>query len=395
VTVSTTCPACGAGDGVPFHEQRRIPTNSCLLLESMDEASSYPRGDLLLHHCRTCGFVWNGLFDAALSEYSERYEETQVFSPRFVEFGRSLAERWVNEHGLVGRRVLEIGCGKGEFLQWMVEAGAGEGIGIDPGTHPERIESPVADRLTWLVEKYGEHHASIEADAIVCRHTLEHIAPVAEFMTTIRRSIGDRLDTVVLFELPDLQRVLDETAFWDVYYEHCSYFTCGSLTRLFERTGFEVLDVELDYDDQYILLVARPVAGEPTPFVSPLVDDLDRIERGVEHFKRAYDETITKWSAQLEEVRGRGGRSVVWGAGSKGVAFLTSLPSSESLVACAVDVNPYKTGKYMAGSGHVIVDAAALRDISPDLVVVMNPIYTEEISSMLRGLGLEPELDAV
>ena len=43
----------------------------------------------------------------------------------------------------------------------------------------------------------------------------------------VRRAIGDRLDTVVLFELPDVERVLREVAFWDVYYEHCSYFTLG------------------------------------------------------------------------------------------------------------------------------------------------------------------------
>lgn len=389
------CPACASADSVVFHDQRQIPTNSCLLLESMAEAHGYPKGDLRLHHCRSCGFIWNSLFDAALSEYSARYEETQAFSPRFVEFGRSLAERWVHDHGLEGKRVLEIGCGKGEFLQWMVEAGAGEGIGIDPGAHPERIESEAADRLSWLVEKYGEHHASIEADAIVCRHTLEHIAPVGEFMTTIRRSIGDRLDTVVLFELPDVQRVLDETAFWDVYYEHCSYFTPGSLTRLFERTGFEVVDVELDFDDQYILLVARPVAREPVPYVSGLTDDLARIEVGVERFRRSYAETIARWSSQLAAVHARGGRAVVWGAGSKGVAFLTSLPNSGELVACAVDVNPYKTGKYMAGSGHVIVDAASLPGVRPDLVVVMNPIYSGEIAAMLHRLGLDPEMSAV
>ncbi len=92
----------------------------------------------------------------------------------------------------------------------------------------------------------------------MCRHTLEHIRPVAEFLATIRRAVGDRRDVVILFEVPDVIRVLEEAAFWDVYYEHCSYFSAGSLARLFRSQGFEVLDARLEYDDQYVIVEARP-----------------------------------------------------------------------------------------------------------------------------------------
>ena len=68
---------------------------------------------------------------------------------------------------------------------------------------------------------------------MLCRHTLEHIAPTGRFLRTIRNVIGDRSDTVVLFELPDAVRILREGAFWDINYEHCSYFSPGSLSRLF------------------------------------------------------------------------------------------------------------------------------------------------------------------
>ncbi|MCZ7627714.1 MAG: hypothetical protein M5U19_00760 [Microthrixaceae bacterium] len=80
---------------------------------------------MTLRFCLGCGFIWNARFGAKLSEYSSRYEETQGFSERFNDFARDLAKRWVEKHSLAGRTVLEVGCGKGEFLEMMCEAGGG------------------------------------------------------------------------------------------------------------------------------------------------------------------------------------------------------------------------------------------------------------------------------
>jgi hypothetical protein len=120
---------------------------------------------------------------------------TQEFSPRFMGFARELAERWVRDYDLADRTVLEFGCGKGEFLIEMAKAGAGHCIGIDPGVHPERIDDPAADGIEWIADFYDERYTHLDADVVICRHTLEHIPNVAEFMTTIRESIGDRPDT--------------------------------------------------------------------------------------------------------------------------------------------------------------------------------------------------------
>ncbi len=389
-----TCPACGAGSGRPFHAQRAAPVNSCLLLPSRTEAVDYPRGDIELAWCQACGFVWNTAFRPALSEYSARYEETQAFSETFNSFARDLAKRWVERYDLNGRTVLEIGCGKGEFLVEMIEAGAGRGIGIDPGTHPARITSPAADRIEWIVGLYGPQHAVIDADAVVCRHTLEHNPPVGEFLGTIRLAIGDRPDVAVLFEVPDVRRVLDEAAFWDVYYEHCSYFSAGSLARLFRSRGFDVVDVRLEYDDQYLIIEARPASGHGVPGAVPAIeDDVALMRVSVDRFAVAYRERVDGWRDRVARVAGAGGRVVIWGAGSKGVAFLDALgPCGIDL---AVDINPHKHGMYMAGGGQRIVPPEQLRVDRPGLVIAMNPVYLGEIRRELVRLGIDTDLVAV
>jgi hypothetical protein len=194
-----------------------------------------------------------------------------------------------------------------------------------------------------------------------------------------------------------VKRVLEEVAFWDVYHEHCSYFSIGSLARLFRRSGFEVLHTEADYDDQYLLIEAKPSPVTPAlaaagPF--PVEDDLDVLSRAVDKYAAEYAALADGWTRRLGELAARGGRAVIWGAGSKGVSYLTNLRQwgAGDTIRYAVDINPYKTGKFMAGTGQQIVAPDFLVDYRPDLVIAMNPIYLGEIRATLDGLGLSPEL---
>ena len=85
---------------------------------------------------------------------------------------------------------------------------------------------------------------------------------------------------------------------------------------------------------------------------------------------------------------------MIWGAGSKGVGFLSTLGISDE-IACAVDVNPAKHGMFMPGTGHEIVGPERLREVRPGLVVVMNPVYADEIRHDLEQLGVSAEVDAL
>jgi hypothetical protein len=85
---------------------------------------------------------------------------------------------------------------------------------------------------------------------------------------------------------------------------------------------------------------------------------------------------------------------VLWGAGSKAVGFLSAIELDDAITA-VVDVNPFKQGTFLPGSAHEIISPQKLLEISPDLVVVMNPAYAGEIRQMLDGLGLNPRLEAL
>jgi SAM-dependent methyltransferase len=392
-SVGDACPACGSHTTEPFYEVHRVPAHSCVLVSSKEEALRFPVGDLRLTFCRSCGFIHNDKFDASLLDYSQDYEETQGFSPRFQAFARDLAARLIDRFDLHGKHILEIGCGKGEFLVLLCEMGPNRGTGIDPAYVPERLDSEAADRITFIRDYYTEAHRHLEGDLVCCRHTLEHIPDVAVFLRRIRDAIGGRA-TPVFLEVPDTRRVLRETAFWDIYHEHCSYFTLGSLARLFRACGFEVLDLATDFDDQYLLIDARPGDPDPQQPPHPAEEGVDQLAEEVESFRRDHRVSIDGWRDRLRTWRGEGRRTVVWGSGSKGVAFLTTLGITDE-VERVVDVNPFRDGKFMIGTGHEIVSPESLRAAPPDVVVVMNPIYMAEISEQMRGMGLAAEFVAV
>ena len=206
-------------------------------------------------------------------------------------------------------------------------------------------------------------------------------------------TVGDRRETIVFFEVPDVGRVLREQAFWDIYYEHCSYFTLGSLARLFRTCGFEVLDLAKDYDDQYLLIEARPVDAPTRPQLDA-ENDLTDIARDVAIFEERFQKTAGMWRARLDEIRRTGQRAAIWGSGSKCVAFLSTLGVRDE-IEWIVDINPYRHGKFLAGSGKEIRSPETLREYQPQVVIAINPIYREEIRKDLERMGLRPELLAV
>jgi hypothetical protein len=364
------------------------------MMKSHEEALAFPRGDLELVFCRKCGFIGNALFDIGLNHYNPDYEETQAFSPRFLRFLDELCAMQIRRHELgPGKTALEIGCGKGEYLVTLCERSGCNGIGFDPGYRPERTESPAASRIEFVRDLYGPKYSHVAADYVSCRHTLEHIAPVGEFMQLIRRTIGDRPEVGVFFELPDMERVLRDGAFWDVYYEHCTYFTLGSLSRLFRATGFEVTSLAKAYDGQYLLLDARPTPG-PTQAKLPEEFDLEQTAALVKDFSKRVNERMSGIREAVKRWKASGSRFAIWGSGSKCVSLLSKL-GDDAQPDAIVDVNPHKHGKFLAGSGYEISSPESLTNVRPDAVIIMNSIYTDEIRTDLEKRGLRPELVAL
>ena len=393
MTRNTTCPSCGSGGMTPFYSVGSVPVHSCIMFSTDAEAREFPRGNIEIGNCSECGFVWNMAFDPDVRDYSPLYEDQQCYSETFNSFARSLAGRIIEKYGIRNKDIVEIGCGKGDFLAMMCEMGNNRGVGIDPSCDKGRIVGPAADRITVIQDYYSEKYSGYTGDLVMCRHTLEHIHDTRKFVETVRRGIGDRRQTVVFFEIPDVTIVLENLVFWDIYYEHCSYFSPGSLGRLFRSCGFEVLDLYVDFDDQYLMIEARPADSAGTP-PHRREEGVGEMTKRVEHFAARVAEQRSRWLRLVREKHAAGDRPVIWGSGSKCVAFLTTLGIDEE-IGCVVDINPRRHGKYITGCVKRIEPPAYLKEYRPRTIIAMNPIYKDEISAMAQSMGLNAEVIAV
>jgi hypothetical protein len=387
----TDCPGCGSTATGIFHHIESTPVNSVLNIRSREEAFSFPRGELALSFCRDCGFIFNSRFDPGKVRYSSECEESQGYSPTFNAFARDLARRLVDKFDLKGKRIIEIGCGKGEFLKLICSLADASGVGFDPAFVPGRgEEGSRSSPIEFIADYYSEKYAHYHGEMICCRMTLEHIPETAQLVGALRRSIGARRDTIVFFQVPDVTRILRDCAFEDIYYEHCSYFSPGSLARLFRHCGFDIVDLQVVYGEQYLLIEARP-ASRQSAVPLEMEQDLGRSTMMVQEFGECHTKVLSYWETFLSEMQDRSRRVVVWGSGSKGVAFLNALDHHSS-IEFVVDINPFRQGTFMAGTGQEIVAPGFLKAYRPDAVIIMNPIYREEISRDLKKMALAPEI---
>lgn len=357
-----------------------LPVFCNALYPNAAEAKAAPRGDIDLWFSPETGYLWNAAFDPALVAYSPRYENALHHSPRFSSYASQLAERLISRYHLHGKRIVEIGAGEGNFLALLCELGDNTGIGYDPSYDPARPKV-VSSKRVHIEPRYYPTDAPLDVELVVCQHVLEHVSEPAGLIAGVRRTLGP--GAAVYFEVPDATYMVSELAVWDLIYEHHSYFAAPTLAGLFEDSGFALVEVGRSFGDQYLYLEARPAAG-PVPPTSPRAE-LDKLAELVERFDDHLRSLLGRWRARVEELVASG-PTAIWGAGSKGATFLNLIPAAAE-IAAVVDINPNKAGLFVPGTGHQIVSPSYLRDHSIDHVLVMNPLYLDEIGQQLHALG--------
>lgn len=335
-----------------------VPVYQNKMFGSAEAARSCPSGDLVLTQNEQSGLVHNAAFNPALIQYDSSYQNEQVHSSAF----RAHIDQVIE---LVGRHfeamsILEIGCGKGAFLNLLLAAGH-EARGIDPAYEGD---SP------HIVPRAFEPGLGIRANAIIMRHVLEHIPSPVEFLQHVRTANGGV--GRIYIEVPCLDWIMQQRAWFDIFYEHVNYFRIDDFARIFGN----VIEAGHLFGGQYLYAVAELESLRDPAIVNGISNP---VTLPIDFFAR-----LDRCAAAVRSSTA----CAIWGAAAKGVMFSHHLQLRGVMPSIAIDINPAKQGCFLAGTGLPVLppsEAIARLGATPD-IFVMNSNYLSEIRA-LGGAG--------
>lgn len=381
------CPICKGSLLHPFLFRKRTPVHQNLVVASSEAARSLPMGALDMVMCLQCNFVFNRAYDPELLQYCQSYDNTQTHSSFFKKYVADIASDLVEKRGVRDAVVLEVGCGKGDFLRRLIAhpEGNNKGIGIDPSYVGS--ESEANGRLRFYKTMFDASCAKLyTADVVVCRHVVEHVLNPLDLLRSVRAVLQDAPGSRIFLETPCVEWILRNKVVWDFFYEHCSLFTASSLAKAASIAGFNVLNIRHIFGGQYLLLEAGlGERGLCLPTASTACKDLANEYKRVEH------EQIIHWYTLLDSLRCNG-KVALWGAGAKGVTLANLVDPDCQLIDCVVDINPNKQGGFVPGTGHPIVSPENLSNRAVRSAFLLNPNYKDETSYLIEKYGIDIEL---
>lgn len=334
----------------------QLPTFQNRVFHTREEAVNCPKGDVIIVQDPETGLIFNRAFDPAEMQYDSDYQNEQGVSDVFQRHLEWVADL-VHRH-FAGLSLIEVGCGKGLFLERLLAAGF-DITGMDPtyqGANP-------AIRRTYFTADAG-----IRGAGIILRHVLEHILDPVAFLAAIRDANGG--GGKIYIEVPCIDWIAAHRSWFDIFYEHVNYFRLADFQRMFGVVHL----ARHSFNGQYLSVVAD-LASLRTPVREPgdrfsLPDD----------FLASVDSHATRLR---ERAHGQGDRVAIWGAASKGVIFALYMQRAGVAVGAVIDINRAKQGKFLAASGlEVWAPARALDELPAGSdVLVMNGNYLGEIES--------------
>ena len=354
-----TCRVCG----------NRFYEEPVLTFDNMPKAAQYlPDVESLnedwgvhigIFQCSCCGLVQ---LDSAPVPYYKEVIRASAFSAEMQEFRRIQFTEFVQKYHLKYKKIIEIGCGHGEYLTIMQQCGV-SAYGLEYGD--DSVKYCIRNGLKvskGFVHNSHQNLRNAKFDAFFIMNFLEHLPDPNSFLKGIAYNLVD--GGIGLVEVPNFDMIIRNQLFSEFIPDHLFYFTKDTLCTTLHQNGFDILNCEEIWHD-YI--------------ISAIVKKRDKLNLD------QFAETQTNLKNKLDVYIGRfpDKKVAIWGAGHQALSIISQLQLSGK-IQYVIDSAIFKQGKFTPVTHIPIVSPDTLNSNPVDAVIVMTAGYSDEVVSIIH-----------
>jgi SAM-dependent methyltransferase len=331
--------------------------------QGFEYAPSQPADSVCLdiYQCLACGLVQHSL--PAVPYYREVIRAI-AFSQEMADFRLGQLGEWISAKRLQTTRILEVGCGRGEYIELLQRAGASNVMGLE---FSARSVEYAQNRGLTVHKGYLDDSLETEIlgkfNAFSIFSFMEHWPNPNGSLRCLHKLL--REDAHGLVEVPNFDFILNNSLYSEFTVDHIFYFDRNTLTRMLEINGFDVLHVESVWHD-YILsarVIKRPQL-DVSGFITRQRDVIGQVRAFVNCF-------------EARDV-------VIWGAGHQALAVI-SMACLRDKVSHVIDSADFKQGRYTPGTGLLIKPPTSLLEDQPRAVLIMAAGYSDEVAREIKN----------
>lgn len=347
----------------PLYKCKNMPVSAQSLPTKIELEEDRPV-NLELCQCSGCGLIQFNCDPVPYYKDSTRAGER---SNALIHLRREQYKKFIETCHLQGKKILEVGAGKGGFLKTLQEMTEYE-------VHGYGIENN-ADFVKQAKELYG---VEIQQGFLGDPQYRISNAPFDAFMSfayparlidpnAMLRCVYNNLtpDSFGFIMVPSWEHLCVPGGFYDITSDHIAYYSKSTLNFLLEKNGFEVLE-NGTAAGMYVYAIVKKKQRH----------DMESIWSDVEPIADSVREFVEQRTKNNKKI-------AAWCAGHYAFTVI-SVAGVGNMISYLIDNAKFKQGRY-APASHVPIVGPEHFALNPvDTILILGPIYVQEIVKEIR-----------
>jgi SAM-dependent methyltransferase len=315
--------------------------------------------NLEIYQCSGCGLVQ--ITNEPVHYHKEVIRAVGISEEMRV-FREKQFKQFIDKYSLKGKKVIEIGCGRGDYLSIINQLDV-VACGIEYSAESVKHCSDIGlNVIKGFVDSQKNILPDAPFDAFYMFSFLEHLPDPNAALRGINYNIVE--DGIGIIEVPNLDMILRRNLFSEFIADHIVYFMKDTLNLILDLNGFEVIECNEIWHDYIISAVVRKKKA------------LD-----ISHFKEHQNKIRNELNNYINQFGYK--KVAVWGAGHQALAVISLTGLSEK-IKYVIDSADFKQGKYTPAT-HLKIVSPDILEVDPvDAVIIIAGSYSDEVADILR-----------